>query len=259
MRELVRTLLRRYVVLMISLVSLFCLSYATLQLAISKQRNDAYLVNISGKQRMLAQRIVSLAQNILSQELLMRESHFLREELKLALQEFRGIHRSLSKQALERPKLSFKEHSPLYEVYFGSWDLALKVDQFLGIGDLFLYSELLEESLRLSHELMEIWEGKAGLFGVLELCVLTFQLESERHLDTLQEIALVLFVLILLVLGILGFLAIRPALHYRRTLEESAPQCDDDYAHQPGEKSCERVIAHHADSPADILIDSSDH
>ncbi len=258
MRELVRMLLRRHVALMIALVLLLCLSFAMLQFAISKQRNDAYLVNISGKQRMLSQRIVSLAQNILSYELLMRESHFLREELKLALQEFMSIHKSLSKRALERPRFSFKEHSPLYEVYFGSWNLAAKVDEFLGIGDCFLHSESLEESLHLSHELMEIWEGREGLLGVLELCVLTFQLESERHLDALQEIALALLVLILLIVGAEGFLVIRPALRHRRTLEESAPQCDDDYAHQPGEKSCERVIAHHANSPADISVDSPD-
>ncbi len=207
------------------LLILLFVSYAILQSAIAQQRDDAYLVNISGKQRMLAQRIVSLSQNIASRKFLGRDYLEASEELKLSLQELDFIHKSLRQKALHTEGFSLNRRSPLYEVYFGSWNLAIKLESFLGEGVRLLESEETEETLFLSQNLLEMWEGDQGLLGVLELGTLTFQLESEHRIDTFQKTALGIILLIVVVLFLEALFVIRPAILELALIEEKCKKC----------------------------------
>ncbi|MGP1450425.1 MAG: type IV pili methyl-accepting chemotaxis transducer N-terminal domain-containing protein [Wolinella sp.] len=209
---LIRTLTRRHLYIFIAIFMLLFIAYISLQAAIERQKSDSYLINISGKQRMLSQRIVSLSQNIASRQLLGREFGELRDELKLSLQELLYIHQTLSEKVLKPTQLNSLHNSPLSEVYFGSWGLALKLDGFLRDATLVLSSVNPEDTLTLSGNLSATWEGEGGLLGILELGTLTFQLESERRVSTLQKIALGTAIFIVFLLVVEAFFVTRVTL-----------------------------------------------
>lgn len=92
------TRFQRYYLWAIALTAgLILANQVVIQYYLAQKREDAHLINVSGRQRMLSQRITSLAYSYVQ-----RPSKFTRQELDQQMQEWQQMHSSLSSGTLSK-------------------------------------------------------------------------------------------------------------------------------------------------------------
>ncbi len=130
---------RRYVIgLLLLATAIFGEQYIAHQLVVS-ERNDAYVLNISGKQRVLSQRIVSLSQQLLTgneqfQSLLISTREQMLSELEKDVASMRSIHSTLT-DGDTSIGLTMPDDERLLEIYFKDGGIHDQLTYFLSLAD----------------------------------------------------------------------------------------------------------------------------
>ena len=107
------------------------------------QKQDAllYYVNISGKQRLLAQRIVFLSQIVVTNRILNRNNPESLTELRSCINQLNSIHMILQNFVISTI-IGNKKASTLDEIYFGDGNLKFKMEEFLNNANkIFFFSD----------------------------------------------------------------------------------------------------------------------
>lgn len=166
-----------------------------------QQDQSLYYVNISGKQRFLAQRIVFLSQMISTNWILNRKNPDMLLELRNCINELSSFHQILQNFVIFTI-VGDKEPSTLNDVYFGSGGLMFKMERFLESANLMFYVRDFKDILQLNQSLMQQLDGENGLLMSLELATLSqriywqaFLHKQERNAEWLLYFALIICVL----------------------------------------------------------------
>ncbi|MBN2894781.1 MAG: HD domain-containing protein [Campylobacterales bacterium] len=148
-----RNNLRHIVLILFVVLSIWTLfTYLIGKSVIDQQANDAYLINISGKQRMLSQRTALLAQRLHT-----TAQADLRRSLNQALELFEQNHRYLM-NAVDTSELRTLYHKD---------GLDTKVQAYLELHRRYMYTPsapLIEEILDTSNTLLPVLDQAVGLF-----------------------------------------------------------------------------------------------
>ncbi|MBX7490137.1 hypothetical protein [Helicobacter turcicus] len=165
---------------------------------IQKQNTAFYYVNISGKQRALAQRIVFLSQIISTNYILKRNNQNVFLELRYCINELSSIHQILQNFVVSTI-VGREGHSTLNDVYFGSGGLMFKIEKFLENANKMFYLTNFKDVLQVNQTLLQQLEGDDGLLTSLELATLsqqiygqTFLREQERNIEWLLYLGLLI-------------------------------------------------------------------
>ncbi|PZT49164.1 hypothetical protein B6S12_00800 [Helicobacter valdiviensis] len=193
------------ILLLLVLVGLFCL-YQNIKESAKIQEEALYLVNISGKQRVLAQRIVFLSQVILSNTLSKRDNHTNFKEFRGCIMQLNSIHNVLKEFVVGQISQN-KQFTTLDDMYFGGGNLDYRMERFLQEASKVFYLNDIQSIVISNQELLGALEGDNGLLAVLELATLSHQIYAQNlnKSSTLRSNYIILAILILVVCELLLF------------------------------------------------------
>lgn len=199
---------QRYYLWAIAITAVLILAnQVVIQHYLAQKRDNAHLINVSGRQRMLSQRITALAYSYK-----LNPSAFSRTELEQQLHEWRQMHRSLSGGALSKGLIA---DLPAVQASLQQMDFQVE-----------MANKLLQQPENLGEqELQELQRNQQTFLLAMDTVVFDLEKASDSRLTKIMILEIFLAVLALLVLGlefnfifrrIIGVLA-----QQNRTLERS--------------------------------------
>jgi signal transduction histidine kinase/CheY-like chemotaxis protein len=195
---------KTYVVALSLVATLSIGAYLTMHKTMATLSHKAAVINVSGRQRMLSQRISLYSEYLAQAKASQRDE--LREKLMDLVDKFSSYHHGLSKGSLELGQPS----ESVRDVYFGS---AYHLDQDVQEFILTVYSLLKIESQgsqNFAPDLEKIRTLQAKILPKLDHAVLMNQTESESQLGKLQTIETLLLVFTLSLLLLEAYFIFRP-------------------------------------------------
>ena len=165
---------------------------------LQKQDTLLYYVNISGKQRLLAQRIVFLSQIIVTNHILNRNNPESLTELRSCIHQLNSIHLILQNFVISTI-VGSEKHSTLDEIYFGGGNLNFKMEEFLNNANKIFFLQSTQDILRANQELLHQLEEDNGLLASLELATLSHQFYAQNIIKESQFYLRILFYSVLLI------------------------------------------------------------
>lgn len=165
-----------------------------------KQDTLLYYINISGKQRFLAQRIVFLSQVAATNYVLKRNNYENFMELRFCINQLLTIHNVLRDFAVSMV-VQNKDNSTLDDIYFGSGNLVVKMESFLNDANQTFILRNVEAFLENNQKLLVALEGDNGLLTSLELATLSQQFYAQNILkDSEKKISYFLYGIFLFII-----------------------------------------------------------
>ena len=181
---------KRYI-FALSLIALFSISaFFNLKYLIDNQAQDAEIINISGRQRMLSQKIALLALSYKNQP-----NESVKNELLKNMDLMLTSHNRL---------LSHKLSDKLHYLYFGPSDLNGKVLRYIDSVKAYLLNGDIKE-------FEYILKNSKKLLSYLDKAVYEYQIENERKTSSLKRNELFILVFTLLTLFFEALFIFRPA------------------------------------------------
>ena len=198
-KQLKQSMTIRYL-LAISLIAVFSIAaFVSMNVVINGMDKNMYLVNVSGKQRLLSQyialdayRVYAATQTKIEQEELL----LIKKRLRKNLAEMSRANNMLSQGLLidGRPVSLSPE---IREMFFGELNIKFRVQQYLALVRLIMDLPEYEQKKII---ILDIERFSSGLLNDLDKIVSQFQKEGEERLQKIKDTKFVLLVLTLLVL-----------------------------------------------------------
>jgi len=197
--ELKYNFIKRYGIAISLIALLSTVAFYILHLALRMSDSSALVVNISGKQRMLSQRIASQAQQYYG--------HLSNTGDKENIQEIRvALYRSMKEMGDANDRLSsgrlghgetIAVSNEVWELYFGERKLKNRVDNYLVLVDLLLHTKTKHSAKGI---LNEIISSSNAILPELNAAVTLYQHEGEENLTLVSNMELGAWLLTLFVL-----------------------------------------------------------
>ncbi len=208
-KQLKQSMTIRYI-LAITLIAVFSIAaFVSMNVVIKGMDKNVYLVNVSGKQRLLSQyialdayRVYSATQTNLDREELL----LIKKRLRKNLTEMSEANYMLS-QGLLIDNSSIEPSPEIREMFFGELNLKFRVQQYLALVRLIMDLPEYEQKKII---ILDIERFSDGLLNDLDKVVLQFQKEGEERLQKIKDTKFVLLVLTLLVLVLEILFIFRP-------------------------------------------------
>lgn len=197
-----RATTRRYLLAVLIIALLCTTAYYTLQSALSDSDATAYIVNLSGRQRMLSQHIALDAHRF--HQAAHAESAFPDAQLALLqanITDMRRANAQLSSGVLSDTK-TIVLSPQIRALYFGETNLHARVNHYLDIAQALLHTQ--DDQARHAY-LSVIDQTSEPLLNDLNTAVQQYQKEGERRLASIEDLELLVWIatLITLVLEVL--------------------------------------------------------
>jgi two-component system cell cycle response regulator len=204
---LYRSITRRYGLAVLIIAILSTGAFYTLKTALSDSDSTAYIVNISGRQRMLSQHIALDAHRLHRQRFLdQTDFEVTRGLLEVHIDDMNQANHQLTTGALKNKQVV--DLSPeIRQMYFGNMDLSNRVNSYLKLATSVLNSSAAAESLR---DLREIDRLSEPLLRDLNKVVNQYQKEGEKRLRNIANLELAVWVTTLVALMLEVIFIFRP-------------------------------------------------
>jgi diguanylate cyclase (GGDEF)-like protein/PAS domain S-box-containing protein len=198
----------RYAIALTLIASLSTAAWISLDLIITKQKSTAAIVNISGRQRMLSQRIALLSNLLVHAET--KDRTQIRDKLNESIKLFASSHQALinGDESLGLPP-SMSE--TVHAMYFKTeHPLNTQVENFIKSVNSLLASENKDLKIDNSKLLLITNTALTTLVSSLDNMVHQYQLEGEASINRLDKIETMLWLLTLVLLAVEASLIFYP-------------------------------------------------
>jgi len=214
-QELKASFTKRYVIA-ISLIALLSTgAFYFLHLGLKTSASTALIVNMSGKQRMLSQRVASLSQQyyFYSDS---KNAHMeaVRADLLLAAEEMARANAALSSGKLKEG-VEVKLSPEILEIYYGEIALKKRVEQYLERAKRLSQTPSRDESAELFREIVHI---SNTLLQDLNTAVLQYQIEGEKNIAEVKQLETLVWIVTLITLLLEVIFIFQPMAHKIREL-----------------------------------------
>ncbi len=206
-KTLYQSMTRRYMLAVLIILMLSSGAWISLQSALSESQYTAYIVNISGRQRMLSQHIALSAHRLNPQlQIPAKQRQIIFDRLNGYIIEMRKANRQLSSGVLGVSEIV--DLSPaVRDILFGPTDLSNRVIDYLEIAQKILQVKDVESYQAL---MQQIDQRSEPLLVDLNRLVLQYQIEGEERVEFIKSIELGVFLLTIFTLIIEILFIFRP-------------------------------------------------
>ena len=205
------SLTRTYILALSFIAFLTIVGSLTMYLLIITQTNSALLVNMSGSQRMLSQKVALLSLELVYPQIFHGRDE-VRTELLATIQTIEKNHQILMENRSQNPR-SLNTLLPFKEVN-ASVSINLQTQLLLYTSEARSIANQLENELTPANpHLTYILQTREKLLNSLDQIVTQYQQESEAKVFLIQILQLVICLIILLALVIVGLYIFRPLAH----------------------------------------------
>lgn len=202
-----RTISQRYLLAVLIIALLSTAAYITLQSARSDSDSTAYIVNLSGRQRMLSQHIALDAHRLFNA---MSRNEQYPEALLAAMnnniKDMKQANHQLSSGLLTDHRVVALS-TPIREMYFSEMNLHNRVEQYLEAANKLMLSTHPPEALSYIHFINKHSEP---LLKDLDAVVNQYQLEGEARLDNTEKLEFFVWLATLIALSLEVIFIFRP-------------------------------------------------
>ena len=220
--NLKKNITKRYILALSLIAILSTIAFYTLQKALKESENTAYLVNISGKQRMLSQHL-ALDIYKLHTALYLEEKQnsfkidILRNLLIKNSNEMLQANKTLSTGKLLNEPI-YELSKSIFEMYFGKMNLSSRVENYNEIIQKALKTQNKEDFLAILQTISDLSEP---LLFDLNQVVLQYQKEGENKISQIKNIETIIWILTLFILLLEIIFIFQPMTKYISDLAES--------------------------------------
>ena len=190
---------RRYLLAILLIAFFSTIAFFIFHLAVKFNNSAELVINISGKQRMLSQRIASQSQqyyrHFLYQKSL-KNKNDIESELYDSLREMGDANERLSSGKLS-DETTIEVSKEVHSLYFGERHLKSRVDAYLILGNNLLHAQTKVEIKNLLDELIYT---SNEILPDLDTAVTLYEHEGEDHLLIIYNLELIVWILTLFVL-----------------------------------------------------------
>lgn len=224
--ELKKNFTRRYRIAIAIIAFFSTLSFGLLFTMLSCSDSTAYIMNVSGKQRLLVARITALSQDYYLQRtqnsLIAKSPELIELSLQSLINEMYLAHHALSSGTI-KPFLHATSSKAITERYVGENGLNHHMVTFFSLTKTLLMPSLPADEMK--HTLNQLKEHSTVLLPILEEMVKLYQEDGEAKLTLIKKAALLLWVLTLLTLLLEIFFIFNPIartlkLFFQQTLSQ---------------------------------------
>lgn len=201
MSDLRKVISHKYMLALFIIGSLNCLSFVLLEYSYHSVESYSFLINISGRQRMLSQKISLVVYQFKNEENQQYAKKLKREALK-DLKLFSDTHNILTKKSKE---YDFEIPPKLIQHYFGKTDLDKAVKKFIVQSEDFLNTKVNDDSLQ-----RFIYANKSTLLKNLDTAVKYLENASDEITTKVKNLQLIIFILSTITLFLIFFLVFKP-------------------------------------------------
>jgi two-component system, cell cycle response regulator len=190
---------KRYIIAITIIAFLSCGAFYFLYIGLKLSDSTALIVNMSGKQRMLSQRIASLSQQYYASQyttLSKRDPLAIRQSLLAAIDEMGNANEALSSGAL-REGVRVDLSVAIKDIYYGESNLKHNVENYLNHAKHLTQLSSPEESLKVLRQIVDI---SNPLLADLNRAVLLYQQEGEKNITNVQYLESMVLVVTLFTL-----------------------------------------------------------
>ncbi|UTW04028.1 diguanylate cyclase [Amphritea atlantica] len=208
-QSLYRSIRHRYLLGVLIIAVLSTAAYYTLLSSLSDSESTAYIVNLSGRQRMLSQHIALDAHRIYDAMLAgSPASDELTSQMRRNIHDMEAANHKLSSGLLSE-NWTVDLSTPCREIYFGRMNLYARVDTYLNLAAMLLSSSRHKDA-QLYFE--QINNSSEQLLTDLNTAVNQYQLEGEQRLNRLENLELLVWITTLIALLLEIVFIFRPML-----------------------------------------------
>ncbi len=190
---------------------LSCLSYFSLSFAIKEEGNSSTIINLSGRQRMLSQRILLISNNLIISK---HTDAYAAQKIKLknATQLMKDEHNILIHNH-KKPGITAALSSEMKAIYFSApHEINKQIDNFLSHAIAFANTAINKQSYSNPHyQALSI--SAPGILKSLNAAVAQYEIESKKKMTQILTIERVVLGVTLLVLLLEALFIFRPMVH----------------------------------------------
>ncbi len=198
-QQLKTIFVKRYLIAIFLIALLSTSAFFILYSALKQSESTAFIVNLSGKQRMLSQRVASLAQQYYWNTFYRPDpilSENAKTQLKEAITEMRNANEALSSGRLSA-EYTVELSKEIRDFYFGSTQLKQRVDDYLDNAQHLLEpANAHEELIHLHHIVLT----SHALLGDLHAAVVQYQKEGDAKIASINHSEWITWLITLMVL-----------------------------------------------------------
>ncbi len=208
-KQLKQSMTLRYTFAITLIAVLSIAAFVSMNVVVKGMDKNVYLVNISGKQRLLSQYIALDAYRVYSASqtnLDSRELESIKKRLRQNLEEMSEASFMLSRGILKDGR-SIELSPEIREMFFGELNLKFRVQQYLALVRLIMDLPDYEHKKII---ILDIERFSEGLLKDLDKVVLQYQKEGEERLQKIKDTKFILLILTLLVLLLEVLFIFRP-------------------------------------------------
>lgn len=198
-KEIRYSFTRHYLIAIAILAILSSSAFYALRTAIKTSESTAFIVNLSGNQRMLSQRIALYSQLYylhLSDQKNSNERIRIRELLLKASIEMRNANEKLLSGEINSED-NHEQSYEIHELYFGQKHLKTRVDNYLELVDKLTHVKTHKEAKQITDEIIA---SSVTLVSDLNFAVLQYQKEGDANIAKIQSMLFTIWVLIIITL-----------------------------------------------------------
>lgn len=224
---------KHYFIAVSILALLSTLAYFSLSMGIKTSETTGHIVNLSGQQRMLSQRIASFAQQYYfiaydSKNISNTQHNELTSTLQTLIHQMRTNNNALSSGNLDS-STHIELSAEIQKYYFGNTHLKKRVDTYLQLNEKLLQATSKSQAKAL---LSQIHSLSNTLLPDLMNTVSQYQKEGEEHISILHNIATTAWILILFALLLEVIFIFQPISNHIKNLFEKVSSHQKDLEHQ---------------------------
>lgn len=220
-QNLAKSLTCRYLFALTLIAALISTSYYVLTLLINEQQSTAAVINISGRQRMLSQRITMIS-HIMAETAAGEKRTAYQQELGSLIRLMADSHQALSRGSAEL-NIPGEKSEIISSLYFSPPEnVDRQVSDFLAHAEnLYVMDSFSQNNSHLS-ALVEAGMGR--LLTSLDNIVFQYQIEGEQKVAFISRIELFVWLAALLLLSLEALLIFRPMIRYVTALLANSEQ-----------------------------------
>lgn len=216
-KEIRYTFTRHYLIAIALLAILSSGSFYILKTALKTSESTAFIINLSGNQRMLSQRIALYSQLYylsITDQKNNNERTRIRELLTKASIEMRNVNERLLSGEINAGQ-KHEQSYEIHELYFGEKHLKNRVDDYLEFVDELTHAKTRKEAGILTNKIIT---SSTTLMYDLNAAVLQYQKEGNANIEKIQTMLLTVWILTLFTLLLEIIFIFQPMAHKMATL-----------------------------------------